>query len=154
MTLDDFDDFQSAPSFSPAAPAAPSAHQNVFDLLKVATPAPSLPNYQQPMSNFAPLVAQTRPLPLSQPGSFTSATLTPTVRPAQATSTAPKPASDFSDLFSSFGATPASSSSSSAGTAGKPSMAQLAAQTRQDSLFGNKAGQQKQGGGSDWDSLI
>lgn len=157
---DDFDDFQSAPT--PVA-AAPSAHQNVFDLLKANPPssaapprssfpvASPTPSYQQAMPSYAPMQAQSRPPMQQQPsGSYSSASSrTPQAAPAA------KPASDFSDLFSSFGGAP--SSSGRAGGAGpKLSMGELATQARQKQLFasaGSGQGQQAQNGGG-WDSLL
>ncbi|GAA5866878.1 hypothetical protein JCM8547_003904 [Rhodosporidiobolus lusitaniae] len=168
FSADDFDDFQSAApvpssSITPVtAPSAPKAHQNVFDLLKPQSA--SQPN--PPSSGFsaAPLSAtplsqplQARPiLPASQSSSFASAA--PPVQPAPAK----KPASDFSDLFGDFG-TPAASSTAAKGAGSGQTMAQIAAQKRQDQLFnlsgagGSKAtggAGSASGGGDGWDSLL
>ena len=163
LRLDDFDDFQSAPT---PVVAAPSAHQNVFDLLKANPPpsaapprssfpaAPAAPSYQQAIPGYAPMQAQPRPPMQQQQSSFySSASSRTTPTPA-----ASKPASDFSDLFSSFGgaASTPSSSGQQGGAGPKLTMGELAAQARQKQLFGaagSGAGQQAQNGGG-WDSLL
>lgn len=160
---DDFDDFQSAPGFPAAAPApATSAHQNVFDLLK-ATPAAAAPSFapapsysQPPLASFAPLQAQPRPAAIQQQTSYSHA---PVARPTPTTSNsapAAKPASDFSDLFSSFstpGAASGGMAPSKAGPGGKQSMAEIAAARRQEQLF-KSAPQGGPAAPSGWDSLL
>ncbi|GAA6031436.1 hypothetical protein JCM8097_005658 [Rhodosporidiobolus ruineniae] len=179
---DDFDDFQSAapapsalpvPSISPgpvpAAAAPTGAHRNVFDLLNPqagsrppAQLAPSPAYAPQQSTGFStPLASQplqARPAMQPQTSSFAS--------PAPAASAAPaakKPAAaDFSDLFDAFGSSSSSASASkpAGGAAGGQSLAQIAAQKRQDQLFSMGGGAAKpaaggsSGGGDGWDSLL
>ncbi|GAA6016175.1 hypothetical protein JCM11491_003757 [Sporobolomyces phaffii] len=165
--LDDFDDFQSAvpsPAPTPSAPVrqtAPpsSSSQNVFSMLNQQPQRPSAPS----ASSFSPP---------GYPSSTPSVAPTSSVfsRPAATPSAQPKPApssgggADFSDLFS-FTSTPSASASGGAKAAGqKQSMAEIAAQKRQDSLFASSAtanknnngfgGASNGGGGDGWDSLI
>ncbi|GAA5838689.1 hypothetical protein JCM11251_003264 [Rhodosporidiobolus azoricus] len=175
---DDFDDFQSAaplppnPS-APSAPAATAAHQNVFDLLK---PQAAPPRNSSSTSSFpaAPaFAAQAQPsasIPSRQPAysqsalqptSASSTASLPAAAPAASAPPQKKPADDFSDLFGAFGSTPASSSAGAAKSAGGSgqTMAQIAAQKRQDQLFAMGGGAKPAAGGSmggndGWDSLL
>ncbi|GAA5909067.1 hypothetical protein JCM6882_001180 [Rhodosporidiobolus microsporus] len=167
---DDFDDFQSAapahpaqsaPSSVPPAAAAKS-HQNVFDLL---SPAPTTRTAAPPFSSASPTPSlpfaqplQARP-PVQTQSSFASTSSVPSIAPASSASAAnapKKPASDFSDLFDAFG-TSAASTAKPVGTSGQ-SMAQIAAQKRQDQLFSPSGGANSMGsstsGGDGWDSLL
>ncbi|GAA6054518.1 hypothetical protein JCM3770_005825 [Rhodotorula araucariae] len=153
---DDFDDFQSAaPVPAPAPRTAPTA--NVFALLQPASGSPAA---------AAPPAYQARPPAAAlQPALSAGAPRTPAQPPAQAKK--PAAADDFSDLFALVAPSPAASSSSSSskpGAAGagvgKQSLAEIAAQKRQDSLFGAAGGtgaggaNKGLGAGDGWDSLL
>lgn len=168
---DDFDDFQSAVPFATNTAAAPqvsrplqpdtsSSSQNVFSMLN-QPPQPPLPNININSNSMSPrpvtTPTQARPSQGSMPGSQPS-------NPKTTTSSG----GDFSDLFSFGPSSTTVSSPSSSTTAGaggqKLSLAQIAAEKRQQSLFSapsatNKAGVNSgfgggAGGGDGWDSLI
>ncbi|GAA5934653.1 hypothetical protein JCM1841_001794 [Sporobolomyces salmonicolor] len=184
--LHDFDDFQSAAPAPPtsyippaAAPRSTGQGQNVFALLQPARPgAAASPSPSPAAAALAPLA---RPPALSHPSTSSSvggggaAPLAPSsssaAKPATATAAA---AADFSDLFAAFGSTPSAASGGAGAGAGagggapggagrqKQSMAQIAAQKRQDQLFSmsatggakHAAGGGGGGGGDGWDSLL
>ncbi|SCV73703.1 BQ2448_6133 [Microbotryum intermedium] len=166
---DDFDDFQSAaptpsvPSL-PISPASAAPKQNVFAMLNAqpstqirppqSNAAPSM------MGSFAPMQAQSaiRPNPPSQTNSTTSVFSQNSATSSSAAAAQAKPkaaASDFSDLFGSFGGaiTPAPKSGSANGGM---TIAQIAEKKRQESLFNMSNGelvctQEMTGGGLDTD---
>ncbi|BGP33797.1 Epsin-3, clathrin recruitment and traffic between the Golgi and endosome [Rhodotorula toruloides] len=170
----------SASPFPVAAPSAPKSHQNVFALLNPQAPSRPTPQGAPAASPSATLSSATSgSLPFSQPlqarppmqpamsssSSFSAlAPMAPKPQtPAAAPSTAinnaakkPAGAADFSDIFDMLG----SSSSTSGGAntaAGGQSLAAIAAQKRQDQLFGSGAGAKSGssgGAGDGWDSLL
>ncbi|GAA5982844.1 hypothetical protein JCM11641_004646 [Rhodosporidiobolus odoratus] len=168
---DDFDDFQSAtPSTVPAARAvSPSASigagpsHNLFDLLKSqgTTNAMSSPVYASQPARPASLVPLQASFSQPHAPSLSTAAIRPSPSIATATvpTSGPKAAADFSDLFEAFG-------SSNTPATGKPAvgtqtMAQIAAQKRQDQLFSvgggsnaNVASTASTGGADGWDSLL
>ncbi|GAA6014280.1 hypothetical protein JCM10207_005407 [Rhodosporidiobolus poonsookiae] len=170
---DDFDDFQSAgpiaaaSSATASAPAPLRAQQNVFDLLGTqAAPRPSTQPAPAPALSGRPATSQAFPPPLQarpalQPhsSSFASPTHAAGIATSSTPAAAKTPASDFSDLFDVFGASPASASQTAASGAGKQSMAQIAAQKRQDQLFSMSGGAKPPASGASgaddgWDSLL
>ncbi|BGP41856.1 Epsin-3, clathrin recruitment and traffic between the Golgi and endosome [Rhodotorula kratochvilovae] len=155
---DDFDDFQSAapaPFAAAPAPAAPraGAGTNVFDLLQ---PASSSSGGVRPAST--PAVAAAAP-----PAYHQAQQARPALQPAlSAGAPAPqqqakaKPAGDFSDLFELVSPSPSAGAKPGQGGA-KQSLAEIAAQKRQDSLFGAggaAGGAKGMGAGDGWDSLL